>query len=32
MPMMDDLLAAAAFVVGWYVLQRFVLRRSGVST
>jgi len=30
--MMEDLLAAAAFVVGWYVLQRFVLRRAGVPT
>jgi len=29
--MVEDLLAAAAFVVGWYVLQR-LLRRSGVPT
>jgi len=29
--MMDDLLSAAAFIVGWFILQR-VLRRSGVPT
>jgi len=29
--MMDDLLSAAAFIVGWLILQR-VLRRSGVPT
>jgi hypothetical protein len=30
--MLRDLLTFAAFWAGWYVLQRFVLPRAGVSS